>query len=389
MSSYIGWNDNRFYTALESSFGTVATVSATNRCSGLALAAQQQTIVPKRNDKTGTRTYQGVSGALRRNNTFKFRTYVTAAATTGQAPSHGPLYQSALGGTPVSFGGVTVASISGATVNCGASHGLQAGQAVTLGGEIRFVAAVPSASSIVVNAPFSSGATGGAQLGATVSYAPDTDLPSLSLYDYWSPDSAVHRLLAGAAVDKVLWKANGDFHEVEFDGVAVDVLDSTSFQAGQGGLAAFPAEPAMASFDETPIPGFVGQIWIGSTPAQMLTVTEAEVALNNHLDTRNHEFGSLLPRCLTPGEREVTVAFRLFEQDDAGIQALYQAARQRTPMSFFLQMGNAAGELCGIWISRFVADAPEYEEMDTRLTWRFRQGRAEGTVNDEIYVAFG
>jgi len=145
----------------------------------------------------------------------------------------------------------------------------------------------------------------------------------------------------------------------------------------------------VGSLEGEPIPGFVGQIWIGSSPAQFLTVTEAEISLNNHIDTRHREFGSLLPRCLVPGEREVSVAFRLVEQDNNQTKALYQAARQRTPMSFFLQIGEEPGRMCGVWISRFVADAPEFEDNDTRLLWRFRHGRAEGTVNDEIFVAFG
>jgi hypothetical protein len=32
---------------------------------------------------------------------------------------------------------------------------------------------------------------------------------------------------------------------------------------------------------------------------------------------------------------------------------------------------------------------PEFDDSKNRLQWRFRSSRAQGTINDEIAVAFG
>jgi hypothetical protein len=36
-----------------------------------------------------------------------------------------------------------------------------------------------------------------------------------------------------------------------------------------------------------------------------------------------------------------------------------------------------------------VPEVPEFDDRETRLQWRFQNSRAQGTVNDELYVAFG
>src|SRR6185369_4802165 len=105
----------------------------------------------------------------------------------------------------------------------------------------------------------------GAQLGGTCTYFPATELPSASIYDYWSPNTAVQRVLCGAAVNKVSLEVNGDFHAFRFSGLAQDLLDSSSFAAGLGSLSAFPDEPAAAQFDYSIVPGHMGQAWLGSS----------------------------------------------------------------------------------------------------------------------------
>jgi hypothetical protein len=36
-----------------------------------------------------------------------------------------------------------------------------------------------------------------------------------------------------------------------------------------------------------------------------------------------------------------------------------------------------------------VPEVPEYLDSDTRLEWSFDNSRAQGTVDDELYVCFG
>jgi hypothetical protein len=59
MSSYISSNANRFYTALESAYGRVEAITATNRIPAVKLGIRQQVETGTRRDKTGSRTFAG------------------------------------------------------------------------------------------------------------------------------------------------------------------------------------------------------------------------------------------------------------------------------------------------------------------------------------------
>jgi hypothetical protein len=81
--------------------------------------------------------------------------------------------------------------------------------------------------------------------------------------------------------------------------------------------------------------------------------------------------------------------FSLYEMDDAGTAALYQAARQRSPISVMMQLGQQQGELFGLYMQSVVPEVPAFDDTDKRLQWQFQSCRAQGSVNDEIFFAFG
>lgn len=89
------------------------------------------------------------------------------------------------------------------------------------------------------------------------------------------------------------------------------------------------------------------------------------------------------------GERNVSLRFSLFEKDDAATQALYSAARLQTPVSVMFQLGQKTGQLLGIWMKSVIPEVPELDDRDTRVQWRFRESRAIGMKNDEIFIALG
>jgi hypothetical protein len=268
-------------------------------------------------------------------------------------------------------------------------HGLSAGQAVTYEGEIRFVSSIVNATTVQVNAPFTVSPSNGSALAPTITYNLATDLPSVSLFDYWDPATAVQRLLCGAAVNRMVVRVNSDFHEFEFSGVAQDVIDSSSFSGNLGELSSFPAEPPVESFDYSIIPGHMGQAWLGSTPQRFYTITHAQFTVDNDLDLRAREFGSNVAKAISPGQRTVSMDFDLFECDDAATHALYQAARQQSPISTMFQLGEVNGQLFGVYLKSVVPEIPEFDDSDRRLQWRFRNSRAQGTIDDEIFVALG
>lgn len=388
MASYISSNNNRLYTAVEPEFGSAGTITAGSIIPAVGLSTTVRIQKAQRKDKTGTRTYFGEAGGLRRSADFELRTYLCSWADNSQAPAHGALIQAALGGTPSSFASQTVGSVAGATVTFSGAHGLSAGQAVCCGNEIRFVAAVPSGTVVQVNAPFSQAVAGGSVCAPTVTYSPAEELPSATIFDYWSPDTAVQRIVSGAAVNRMTVTVNGDYHELTFRGSAADLIDSGSFEGGQGGLDEFPAEPAQSMMAYSLVPGHLGQAWLGVLPWQAFTVTAAEVVVDNDLQLRNQEFGSVTARGISPGMRTVSATVSLFAQDDAGTAALYQAARQRSPISFMLQLGQQQGQLLGIYMKSVVPEVPEFDDTQRRLQWKFQNCRAQGGVNDDLFIGF-
>jgi hypothetical protein len=389
MASYISSQANRFYTALESAYGEVGAIQAANRIPALKLLVQQQTESRERKDKTGSRTFAGLPPGGRRRTAFELRTYLTTWQKSGE-PGYGPLFQAGLGASPQSFGGGTATgSTANGRLGFAGAHGLSVGQSVASAGEIRFVAAIVDANTVQLNAPFTIAPTPGAAIGATVTYRPATALPSATIFDYWSPATAVQRVIRGAAVDQMEILVNGDYHEVRFKGLAQDVVDSTSSLGGVTELESFPAEPELGAFDYSIVPGNLGQAWLGTSATQFFTITGAQVVVKNDLETRSREFGSSVPRAIVPGQRTVTAAFDLYSLDDDATKGLYQAARQGSPIGVMFQLGEAEGQVMGVYLKSVIPEVPEFDDGENRLQWRFRGSRAQGTVDDEVVVAFG
>ena len=268
MSCYISSNNNRAYVGLESAYGTVPAVTGANRIPLVKLTAKQVPETTSRRDKTGTRTFVGLPSSIRKKTSFALNTFMTEWTDQTAQPSHGPLFQAAMGGTPVFYTGGTVASVTGTTeIQFTAAHGLSAGQAVTFSGEMRFVAAVSDSMTIFLNAPFTNLPQAGSVFGTTVTYMLASSLGSVSVMDYWDPSDAVQRIVQGAAMDTMSVKVNGDFQEFVFSGPSRDLIDSASFSSGLGELTSYPAEPSTVGFDYTVVPGHLGEVWMGRRQA--------------------------------------------------------------------------------------------------------------------------
>ncbi len=388
MGNYISSNANRFYVAMETIYGQAASVSATNRFPAVRLQAQQLLSSGRRLDKTGTRTFMGTPTTARRQTAFEARTYLTSWSGSGQ-PSYGPFFQAAMGASPNLSSGLAVASVQSNTqLQTTMAHGLTFGSGVSYSGEIRFVTSVIDASTFVLNAPFSNALAANSALSPCITYPLAIALPSLTLYDYWDPVTAVSRVITGAAVETLAMSVDGDFHEFVFSGPACDLLDSSSFVAGDAGLSSFPTEPALAAFDYSIVPGHLGQAWLGSVPNQFFTLTGASIEIKNNIDVRNQEFGSSYPRAIAPGMRQIASTFTLFAQDDAQTTGLYAAAKQRTPVSAMLQLGQQQGQLLSLFMANVTPEIPNYNDSETRLQWAFKNNLAQGTSENEIYIAF-
>lgn len=389
MSSYILSRGNRFYAAIESAYGMAAPITAGNRLVGQRLQAHQVTAPSTRRDKTGLRTYSasGVQGL--RTTAFEFSTFLTS--TGGAAtPYLGNLLQGALGSAPeLSSGLVVSAAPSAAEIQTTTAHGLTVGDAVSWSGELRFVVAVPSSSTLMLNAPLSNAIPANATLGNVAVYRLGTSLPSVSLYDYWDPTGAVCRVLPGAAINQVQLSVSGPEADVAFSGPAADLLDSVTFVSGTAGLNAFPQEPSLADFEYLPITTQMGQAWLGNSTAQFYTVMNAHIEINNNLQLRDRDMTVSLAQAITPGPREITVDFTLMAQDDAQTTQLYAIAKQRGTISVQLQIGTVAGQMVAVYVPSVTPELPLFDDTSERLEWQFTNCVARGAGNDEIFFAFG
>lgn len=388
--AYISSNANRWYCAKETAYGVLPAITAGNRIPAVSMTVQQHAEKSQRKDKTGSRTWAGVPRGMRRQTSFDLTSYMRDWADMSALPPQGPLFEAAMGAAGVIWpGGVPGENSDSTTVRFAMPHRLAPGEAIASGGEIRFVAAVADSNTVILNAPFSAAPVAGVPLSPTATYALGTELPSVSLFDYWDPSTAIQRVLCGSAVDRLSLRLNGDYHEFGFRGMAMDALDSASFTAGEGGAQLFPAEPSGAlDHSYVPVPGHMGQVWLGVIPNRFFTVSSAAVEIRNNITLRTKEFGSTLSRGVMPGMREVLMTLELFGQDDDASTALYQAARQHSPVSVMFQLGQAGGQLMGIHLKSLIPDVPQFDDSDKRLKWKFRDTRAQGTAEDEVVVAF-
>lgn len=386
--AYILSSANRWYCGLENSYGKVPSITGDNRIPAIKMAARQQLEKSLRRDKTGGRTFAGTPPGGRRKSEFSLTTYLTSWTTPQLLPAYGPLFQAAMGGTPLIHSGGTVASSSGTALGFAAPHGLVINQAVSIGGDIRFVVNIVDPTTVTINAPFTTAPASGNTTSPTLTFLPADDLPSCSLFDYWSPATALQRIVCGAGIDTFALQLNGDFQEFHFAGMAQEIISSASFANGSGQLTAFPGEPAAAAFDYSIVPGNLGQIWMGIEPNRFATVTEGELRLNNDLAVRANEFGSQLPQSLSPGARTVTFAFSLFEQDDQATMELYQAAQQQSPIPVMVQIGQTRGQLFGAYMKTVTPEIPELNDSQRMVQWKVSGSRAQGLSNDELVLAF-
>lgn len=389
--AYISSNANRWYCAQESAYGQIPAITAANRIPAVKLTAQQQRAKSQRKDKTGSRTWPGVPDGMRKQTSFGLTTYMMDWPDTTALPPQDPLFQAAVGGAGTIWAGAAAAAGTDASsIKFATAPGLSPGQAVTFNGEIRFVSAVSTdLLTAVLNAPFSTAPLATNPIGPTVGYTVASELPSVSLFDYWDPTTAVQRIVSGLAVDSLTIDLNGDFHQFQFKGGAQDIVDSSSFVSGQGGATTFPTEPTVSDFSYSPVPGNLGQVWLGVIPNQFFTVSQASIEIRNNINLRMNEFGSVLPLAIAPGSREVTVTLELFSQDDAATAALYQASRQHAAISMMFQAGQVNGQLMGVYLKSLIPDVPVFDDADNRLRWKFHDSRAQGTIDDEVVVAFG
>jgi hypothetical protein len=164
-------------------------------------------------------------------------------------------------------------------------------------------------------------------------------------------------------------------------------VDSHTFTSGNAGLEVFPAEPSVGGLSYSVVPGQLGQAWLGTAPQRFFTLTEAQVKLENNIALRDTDLGGQV-RAIVPGARRVSAGFTLLAQDDDQTKSLYEVAKLRGTFSVLLQMGQQSGRMMAVYLPAVKPETPAFDDSADRLAWRFNNNLAEGTNNDELYIAF-
>ncbi len=398
MSNYTLRTQQRGYVAIESSYATVPAFAASNayKFTKLDLSLKQDYVL--RRDKSGSRTFPGVVPGGRRSGAFTIDGHIIPNGVAGAAPDMGPLFQGLMGGTPrVYSGGTTHGSTpcSTSSIVFGAAQNLQAGDFIGFNGELRYVSAITAgspgaATTVTVDPPFSAAPGLGVAISGAVGYPLATSLPSLSLASYWDPSTTQQDIQNGAVVNEMKLTLNGETHDLAFSGPAQQLIDSITFASGQGGLSSFPSEPSNPVTNGVPIAGHKGQYWFGATPAKFATFLSGDLTINNAAIMREREGGSQVALGHAEMVRTVELQMSLYELDDANTQAIRTAAKNRTTIKAYLQLGDTQGTLFAFYIPAWVPQVPTRAEAQDNVEWQFAAGRAQGTsANTEIYLAFG
>ena len=129
--------------AAKAAYGQIPAIAPGNRIPAVRLTAQQQRAKSQRQDKTGSRTWQGMPAGMRLQTSFDLTSYMRDWPDPTALPSHGPLFEAAMGAPGVLWAGSAAgAGSSASNIVFATAHGLTPGQAIASGGEIRFVAAI-------------------------------------------------------------------------------------------------------------------------------------------------------------------------------------------------------------------------------------------------------
>lgn len=378
--AYIPSKSNRFYAGIESVAGTPQPISADSRFVADRLSAIQHTEISKRRDKTGFRTQSSfVPGSVRKT-TWELHSHLTAW-TASALPNISPLFEGALGGPVKLVNGLSVQSADGSgRTRTTQEHGLDIGDAIASGNEIRFVSAVQDSLTFDLNIPFSNLPPAGAELQRTANFRVGLKLPSVSLYDYWDPAN-FSRIIVGAFVDQLEIEVANGSHNFFFRGLAADLLTV-------GSMSSYPQEPAVTGLSGAAVPSQLGALWMGVCGMEAQSVIEASIKIANNLEARPLQFGLPLLTGVAPGIRDGELSFTTYANDAAIAENLYTSGRDQISTSVMLQLGSQAGQRLALYMPSFVPDIPTYDDSGTRLAWHIRGQIPKGITCDELYLAF-
>lgn len=396
--AYVLSSQQRGYVKKESAEGTVPSLAAADafRFASLSLVGEQDYI--QRRDKLGHRTFLGVVAGGRRRGSWSMDGHLVPNGAAGTAPDMDPFFEAAMGGAQRNYaGGTTHASTPSTTTSIvfNAAQNLIVGDAIGFGGELRFVTAITAgtagaATTVTVDPAFATAPGLGAAISGSSNFPLGTNLPTLSIASYQDPAAAQQLIINMCVAERLRIAINGDTHDVSISGNGQQLIDSITFVNPTGGLTSFPVEPTSPVTNGVPIAGHYGQVWIGSPIAKFASLQAASLELANGVIMREREFGSQVPLGHAEGVRSISAELDLFEQDNADTTALMTAAKNRTAIKLYFQLGTTLGQIFAAYMSAVILPLPGRSDDQENVRWTFAGARAQGSsANSELYLSFG
>jgi hypothetical protein len=222
----------------------------------------------------------------------------------------------------------------------------------------------------------------------SVGYTLDTNIYSLSIFNYRTPSTVTQQIAHGGLVDRAVFTLGEDVAQCEMSGPCQWVLDddefSTADSTAKGGLTSFPSEPASpATLGDMAI-GFTGSVVMdgdtyGTLRRVTITVTkEAQLDLDvyNNYYAPSGSFGTLA----------VNIEGSIYDDDSSDLSALKVKAKNGTPVDMVYTVGTVAGNIWAFTLKNVILEPFTYDDGARRYAANIR-GRAHATSltsKDEI-----
>lgn len=211
----------------------------------------------------------------------------------------------------------------------------------------------------------------------------DSALLPFTMWSFRTPSGLAQRCAFGCIPNELTFNLGQDIAELSASGECKFVIDSYYFdEAGatigeKGGISAFPSEPASPVTAGGIVPGFKGVAKIGGTT--IARIRTATVKINCGTAVVKDNFGSELPDELEGDMREVTVAFSMYDSDDAIVQDVWEAATTKAGLDIMLAIGSVAGNMVVMLLKNVQLASHALDDGQRKYVLNFPESRAYGT----------
>ena len=403
-------NERLFLQKQGTAYGTIpntggtASVGVANYCRHIAFTIDPLVQTLRRRDKTGTRSATKGEKGRSRVREWQSSMSLVGSGVANQAPPCDPMLVALMGADATILtgsGAITGATNASPVVVTQTAHGFANGDVVrvtAVGGNTaangvwKIANVTANTYELVGSAGSAAYTSGGNGSRVGVRYTLSDNILAFTAWLFRTPASLQQRCGFGLVAQQATFNLGQDVAEWTAGGGGVWPVDSDTFASAdltqRGGLSAFPAEPAgTLPTDGGLVAGFTGMFVTGTTKLANIRSCPIEVQTGNEPVTE--EFGTFYPSTMEGDERSILISPSLYDQDDAGTKAIYQAAIDKTQLDVFVAVGTKVGGTFCFDLKGVQIDEPSLNDGQRRMTRNYRNCRAYGSgpsALDELVI---